>query len=129
MVLVALIPGLGVGSAVPAGAQEADAERAAEPKRPLEPFTASPYLPLNDQAYPILEYWIAAGRINSLSPFVKPYRRIDVARALEIMTTENVHQLPVTEFGRFIGFVTRGDVLRLMQIRKELGEAGPPRGP
>jgi hypothetical protein len=25
------------------------------------------------------------------------------------------------EFGRFVGFVTRADVLRLMQVRSELG--------
>ena len=47
-----------------------------------QPYRASVYLPLSDPAYPILGYWVAAGRIRSLSPFVKPYRRIEVARAL-----------------------------------------------
>jgi CBS domain-containing protein len=37
------------------------------------------------------------------------------------MARENVNQLPVIEFGHFVGFVTRADVLRLMQVRTELG--------
>lgn len=47
-----------------------------------EAFHASPYLPMDDSAYRILEYWIAARRIGGLSPFTQPYRRMDVARAL-----------------------------------------------
>jgi len=47
-----------------------------------ERFTASSYLPIGHWAYPQLEYWISVGRIDNLSPFVKPYRRIDIARAL-----------------------------------------------
>ena len=52
------------------------------------------------------------------------FRAVEAAdgpAALEIMARENVNQLPVMEFGRFIGFVTRADVLRLMQVRSELG--------
>jgi len=56
-----------------------------EEKKPKEPFYASPYLPLDSWQYPILEYWISAGLINSLSPIVKPWRRMDVARALADM--------------------------------------------
>jgi len=55
---------------------------AQEPERPREPFHASPYVPLGSWEYPILDYWISAGRVSSLSPFVQPYRRIEVARAL-----------------------------------------------
>ena len=40
------------------------------------------------------------------------------------MAKENVNQLPVLEFGRFVGFVTRADVMRLMQVRSELGGVG-----
>jgi Zn-dependent protease/CBS domain-containing protein len=47
--------------------------------------------------------------------------RDDVAQALEVMAKENVNQLPVIEFGRFVGFVTRADVMRLIQVRSELG--------
>jgi hypothetical protein len=70
----------------PARAQESspeETEPAVEPDAPpKQPFRASPYLPLEHPAYSILEYWIAAGRITSLSPFVRPYRRVDVAQAL-----------------------------------------------
>ena len=48
----------------------------------------------------------------------------EITRALEIMAKENVNQLPVLEFGRFVGFVTRADVMRLMQVRSELGGVG-----
>jgi len=45
----------------------------------------------------------------------------DLARALEIMVANDVHQLPVVENRDFLGFVTRADVLRLIQVRAELG--------
>ncbi len=48
----------------------------------------------------------------------------EITRALEIMAKENVNQLPVLEFVRFVGFVTRADVMRLMQVRSELGGVG-----
>ena len=48
----------------------------------------------------------------------------EITRALEIMAKENVNQLPVLEFGRFVGFVTRADVMRLMQVRSELSGVG-----
>ena len=48
----------------------------------------------------------------------------EITRALEIMAKENVNQLPVLEFGRVVGFVTRADVMRLMQVRSELGGVG-----
>ncbi len=46
--------------------------------------------------------------------------REDITQAMEIMARENVHQLPAIEFGRFVGFITRADILRLMQVRTEL---------
>jgi hypothetical protein len=62
---------------------QAPAEEAATRRRlPKEPFYASPYLRLDSWQYPILEYWVAAGLIRSLSPIVKPWRRVDIARAL-----------------------------------------------
>jgi Zn-dependent protease/CBS domain-containing protein len=47
----------------------------------------------------------------------------DVTHALEIMASQDVHQLPVIESRTFLGFVTRADVLRLIQIRSELSSA------
>ena len=54
----------------------------ASPVEPDIPFHASPHIPLGHWAYPILDHWIAAGRTPNLSPFTRPYRRIDVARAV-----------------------------------------------
>jgi hypothetical protein len=71
-----------------APAQEAQPDSSAasaesqKPGKPKKPFFASPYVPLWSWEYPILDYWISAGRINSLSPFVQPYRRVEVAQAL-----------------------------------------------
>ena len=48
------------------------------PRKPKAPFYASPYVQLGSWEYPILDYWISAGRISSLSPFVQPYRRVEV---------------------------------------------------
>jgi CBS domain-containing protein len=48
----------------------------------------------------------------------------DLTRALEMMALHDVHQLPVVESRAFLGFVTRADVLRLIQIRTELGGRG-----
>jgi hypothetical protein len=79
--LTSLLMGSGLTGALPGAAQQSPGQPPA-PEQPGEPFNASPYLPLGHWAYPIVEYWIAAGRVSSLSPFVKPYRRIDVARAL-----------------------------------------------
>jgi hypothetical protein len=55
---------------------------AVEQSKPREPFFASPYLPMRSWQYPILEYWVSSGLITSLSPIVKPWRRMDIARAL-----------------------------------------------
>jgi len=44
----------------------------------------------------------------------------DLTRALDLMATSDVHQLPVLDGRDFLGFVTRADVLRLIQIRTEL---------
>ncbi len=74
--------------------------------------------------------WGSTSVFRAMTPREKLHQvdvRGDVAQALEVMTRENVNQLPVIEFGRFIGFVSRGDVLRLVQIRSELGRGGPER--
>ncbi len=50
----------------------------------------------------------------------------DLTQALDAMASHDVHQLPVLDGRVFLGFVTRADVLRLIQIRSELG--GKPSG-
>jgi Zn-dependent protease/CBS domain-containing protein len=70
------------------------------------------------------EEWESTSAFRAMTPREKLHgvdAHDDIAAALEIMARENVNQLPVMEFGRFVGFVTRADVLRLMQVRSELG--------
>ena len=51
----------------------------------------------------------------------------DLTHALEIMVSKDIHQLPVIDARSFVGFVTRADVLRLIQIRSQLGADPNPR--
>ena len=44
----------------------------------------------------------------------------DLTQALEVMASHDIHQLPVIDSRSFLGFVTRADVLRLIQIRSQL---------
>jgi len=70
---------LGVALAQDSPVADTGADESPQPK---EPFFASPYLPLDRWEYPILEYWVSSGLITSLSPIVKPWRRMDIALAL-----------------------------------------------
>ena len=45
---------------------------------------ASPYLPLDDPALPLLEHLIARGEIEDPSPLTRPFRRVDALRALQV---------------------------------------------
>ncbi len=70
------------------------------------------------------EEWDTTSAFRAMTPREKLHAmdaRDDIAAALELMARENVNQLPVMEFGRFVGFITRADVLRLIQVRSELG--------
>lgn len=73
--------------------------------------------------------WSETSAFRAMTPkeklhIVSPHD--DITRALEIMASYDVHQLPVIDGRDFIGFVTRADVLRLIQIRSELGTASAP---
>jgi Zn-dependent protease len=73
------------------------------------------------------EEWATTSVFKGMTPREKLYVvdvREDVTEAMQIMARENIHQLPVMEAGLFIGFITRADVLRLMQLRSELAGAG-----
>jgi len=70
---------------------------------------------------------------RSVSEAMTPSERLQIAqtsddltKAVELMTSADVHQLPVMENDRFIGFVTRSDVTRLVQIRRGMGESSRP---
>jgi len=71
--------------------------------------------------------WETTSVFRAMTPREKLHQvdaREEITLALEIMAKENVNQLPVLESGRFVGFITRADVMRLMQVRSELGGVG-----
>jgi CBS domain-containing protein len=74
------------------------------------------------------ENWATTSVFRSMTPREKLHTvspSDDLVRALEIMAAHDVHQLPVVDGRDFQGFVTRADVLRLIEIRTELsGRAG-----
>jgi CBS domain-containing protein len=44
----------------------------------------------------------------------------DLAAALEMMVDSGVHQLPIVRDGTLVGMLTRGDVMRYLQLGQEL---------
>ncbi len=46
-----------------------------------------------------------------------------VTKVLHLMATNDVNQLPVVEGRELMGLVTRGDIMRFIQVRQDLGEA------
>ncbi len=90
---LALILGLApLGAAIAQDSPAADSSTAAveDQPQPKDPFYASPYLPLDRWEYPILDYWVSSGLITSLSPMVKPWRRMDIARALQALDEDRL---------------------------------------
>lgn len=75
------------------------------------------------------EQWPTTSAFRAMTPrekllVVEPQDAL--TRALELMAEHDVHQLPVIDRNRtFLGFVTRSDVLRLIQIRTEVGSGSP----
>ena len=71
--------------------------------------------------------WATTSAYRAMTPAAKLHvvgPEDDLTHALEVMAVNDVHQLPVLERRSFLGFVTRADVLRLIQIRSELAPAG-----
>jgi len=79
--LALCVPLSAMGQEAPADTVRAQ-PRDTTPRPAKKPFRSSPYLQLGSWEYPILDYWISAGKVSTLSPFVQPYRRIEVAAAL-----------------------------------------------
>jgi Zn-dependent protease/CBS domain-containing protein len=73
------------------------------------------------------DQWPATSAYRAMTPHEKLHivePQDSLTRALELMAEHDVHQLPVVNRQRdFLGFVTRSDVLRLIQIRTEVGSA------
>jgi CBS domain-containing protein len=53
--------------------------------------------------------------------FISPEASLD--DALQLMGRRGINQLPVTEGGTLLGFVTRAEIMRTVQLRVELGVA------
>jgi Zn-dependent protease len=60
---------------------------------------------------PIEEVMVPADRVITIAP------RTGLIEALRLMQEHDVHQLPVLDGERLIGMVTRGDVLRQIELR------------
>ncbi len=69
-----------MGSPGTAGGQNGSSQLASETRE--QPFFESPYLYLRHWAYPYVDLLLERGVIEGLSPVVRPYRRIDVAKAV-----------------------------------------------
>ncbi|MBI2912486.1 MAG: site-2 protease family protein [Chloroflexi bacterium] len=70
------------------------------------------------------EEWATTSTFRAMTPLEKLHvarPQDDLTQALDAMASHDVHQLPVLEGRLFLGFVTRADVLKLIQIRSELG--------
>ncbi|MEX0800262.1 MAG: site-2 protease family protein [Dehalococcoidia bacterium] len=68
--------------------------------------------------------WGTTSAFKAMTPREKLHQvapEDDITLALEAMVREDVHQLPVIDSGRFLGFVTRADVMRLIQVRSDIG--------
>lgn len=79
---------------------------------------SSVYLPLGHWVYDYLDLLIARGRINSLSPLVRPYRRIDIAEA--VLRAERDRQLSQAAL-RWVEAIRRelSDEVELLRSRRE----------
>jgi CBS domain-containing protein len=45
--------------------------------------------------------------------------RTGLVEAMQLMQQHDIHQVPVLEDGRLVGMVTRGDVLRQIEVRMQ----------
>lgn len=63
----------------------------------------------------VAEAMTPAHRLHTLA------RDDSLNRAVELMAAGSVNQLPVLEDGRLLGFVTRAGIIRVMQVRQEVG--------
>jgi CBS domain-containing protein len=67
--------------------------------------------------------WAATSAFRAMTPRERLHTVApddDLVHALELMATHDVHQLPVIDNYDFIGFVTRADVIRRIQLKAEL---------
>jgi CBS domain-containing protein len=53
----------------------------------------------------------------------------NLTNVLVLMAQHDVHQLPVMRGRELVGMLDRGDVMRFIQVRRDLGEGGRPAAP
>ncbi|MGE0227441.1 MAG: site-2 protease family protein [Dehalococcoidia bacterium] len=60
---------------------------------------------------PVERVMVPSARVHTVTP------QTDLVDAMRLMQQYDVHQLPVLEDGRLVGMLTRGDVLRQVEVR------------
>jgi Zn-dependent protease len=75
-------------------------------------------------------HWAETAVFNAMTPVERLHTVASNEPAtalLRMMGEKDVNQVPVVDGRRLIGIVSRGDVLRMLQVRRQVGGAPPPR--
>jgi CBS domain-containing protein len=64
----------------------------------------------------VFKTMISFERLHAVTP------EEDLRRVMQIMSEEDVNQVPVLRDHELVGMVSRSDILRLMQVRREVAE-------
>jgi CBS domain-containing protein len=62
---------------------------------------------------------VPAARVITIDP------KANLIDALKLMQQHDIHQLPVLERGQLVGVLTRGDIMRQIELRQEFAAAEP----
>ena len=62
---------------------------------------------------------VPAARVITIEP------KANLIDALKLMQQHDIHQLPVLERGQLVGVLTRGDIMRQIELRQEFAAAEP----
>jgi CBS domain-containing protein len=68
----------------------------------------------------------SVGEVMTRMPLKTLAPEADLSAALELMVANGVHQLPIVRDGVLVGMLSRGDVMRYMQLGEELNLRGTP---
>jgi CBS domain-containing protein len=63
---------------------------------------------------PVEKAMTKVDRLHSVSPGE------DLRQVLQLMARQDINQVPVVEEGKLLGLISRSDILRLIQTRREL---------
>lgn len=73
------------------------------------------------------EQWPTTSVFRAMTPFERLHtvpRQESAMHVLQMMAEADVNQIPVVDGRRLVGIVSRADVLRLIQVRREVGVEG-----